>query len=192
MDTSLIFSRSKNSRATETLSSLRCLSMGRAWNFLNILLWLRTSSKEMRFRPSLRSNRRSFICLPTHLRCSLHQRVKVFFWIFFHGASSDRLIWAAVTLLMKSLISLCSQIPLAWAFPTEESLYQCLGAIWAFLKICWKFFLFFYSNQWHWSYSAPGDPSLCDSSKQEVSSLSSPPTLWLQQQLCNYLSVWRM
>lgn len=109
IDTNLTFSWSKNSRATETLSSLSCLKVGRVWYFLNILLWLRTSSSEIRMRPSLRSNLRSQICSSTDFRCSLHQRVKVFFWIFFHGASSARLIAAAVTLYLKSPIILSDQ-----------------------------------------------------------------------------------
>lgn len=39
---------------------------------------------------TLRSVCRFLSLLLTHFRCSLHQRVMVFCWIFFHGASSAR------------------------------------------------------------------------------------------------------
>lgn len=90
MDTSLMLSLSRNSSATDTFSSFICLKLGLGWYFLYIFLWLRTSSRAMSLRPSPRSNRRSPIRLLTHFRCSLIQRVKVFCWIFFHGASSAR------------------------------------------------------------------------------------------------------
>ena len=55
-----------------------------------IFFWLSTSSSAMSRSPSLRSVCRLAMRLLTHLRCSLHQRVNVFCWIFFHGASSAR------------------------------------------------------------------------------------------------------
>ncbi len=90
MDTSFIFSRSRNSSATDTFSSFICLKVGLAWYFLYIFFWLSTSSSEMSRSPSLRSSCRSATRLLALFRCSLHQRVNVFCWIFFHGASSAR------------------------------------------------------------------------------------------------------
>lgn len=90
MDTSLMFSLSRNSRATETFSSCICLNVGR-WLYLrNIFFWLSTSRSAISRSPSLRSVCRFAMRLLTHFRCSLHQRVNVFCWIFFHGASSAR------------------------------------------------------------------------------------------------------
>ncbi len=90
MDTSFIFSLSRNSSATDTFSSFICLKVGLAWYFLYIFFWLSTSSSEISRSPSLRSSCRSATRLLTLFRCSLHQRVNVFCWIFFHGASSAR------------------------------------------------------------------------------------------------------
>ena len=90
METSLIFSLSRNSSATETFSSCICRNVGRWLYFRNIFFWLRTSRRPMSRSPSLRSVCRLAMRLLTHFRCSLHQRVKVFCWIFFHGASSAR------------------------------------------------------------------------------------------------------
>lgn len=90
METSRIFSRSKNSSATDTFSSFIWRKVGLAWYFRYIFFWLSTSSRAMSRSPSLRSNCKSAILLFTHFKCSLHQRVKVFCWIFFHGASSAK------------------------------------------------------------------------------------------------------
>lgn len=90
METSFIFSLSRNSRATDTFSSFICLKVGLALYRLYIFLWLRISRRAISLRPSPRSSCRSPIRLLTHFRCSLIQRVKVFFWIFFHVASSAR------------------------------------------------------------------------------------------------------
>ena len=92
METSLMFSFSRNSSATDTFSSFICLKLGLGWYFRYIFLWLSTSSTAMSLSPSPRSSCRSTIRLLTHLRCSLIQRVKVFCWIFFHGASSAQVL----------------------------------------------------------------------------------------------------
>ncbi|MEE6518920.1 hypothetical protein FKM82_030240 [Ascaphus truei] len=85
-----MFSRSRNSSATDTFSSCICLKLGR-WLYLRyIFFWLSTSSSAMSRSPSLRSVCRFAMRLLTHFRCSLDQRVKVFCWIFFQGASSAR------------------------------------------------------------------------------------------------------
>lgn len=90
IETSLICSLSRNSSATETFSSFIWRKLGLTWCFLYIFFWLRTSRREMSFCPSLKSLCRSVMVLLTHLRCSLHHLVKVFCWIFFHGASSAK------------------------------------------------------------------------------------------------------
>lgn len=90
MDTSLMFSLSRNSRATDTFSSCIWRKVGLWLYFRNIFFWDRTSRSPMSRSPSLRSVCRLPILLLTHFRCSLHQRVKVFCCIFFHGASSAR------------------------------------------------------------------------------------------------------
>ncbi|TNN29348.1 hypothetical protein EYF80_060507 [Liparis tanakae] len=90
METRRMCSRSRNSRATDTFSSFIWRKLGLEWYFRYIFFWLSTSSSPMSFSPSLRSFCRSWIRLLRTFRCSLHQRVKVFCWIFFHGASSAR------------------------------------------------------------------------------------------------------
>lgn len=88
METSFMFSFSRNSRATDTFSNFICPILGLVWYLRDIFFWLRTSSRAMSLKPSARSTCRSTIPLLTHFRCSLIHRVKVFCWIFFHGASS--------------------------------------------------------------------------------------------------------
>lgn len=90
MDTNFMFSLSKNSRATDTFSSCIWRKVGLWLYFLNIFFWDSTSRSPMSRSPSLRSVCKLPILLLTHFRCSLHHRVKVFCWIFFHGASSAR------------------------------------------------------------------------------------------------------
>lgn len=90
METSLMLSRSRNSRATETFSSCIWRKVGRWWYLRYMRFWLSTSSSAISRSPSLRSCCRLPMRLLTQRRCSLHQRVKVFCWIRFQGASSAR------------------------------------------------------------------------------------------------------